>query len=172
MFQGAANQFHLFWNIFCPKDKAPQLTFWTGSLCCSCGEGSDVVACSPQRFFQSLLLFCSLLFILQSKEYPRNVPENPTRKYVEKEVCNKPTLERYTEKRATGTSSLVPTGYHRQLQSLVRRALLKMSVYFFQHRFILFFVNMCYFKLLYGVYVDNLLFSHVQPCYVQQQKNH
>ncbi len=120
-----------------------------------------------KRFFQRLLLLCSLLFILQSKEYPRNVPENPTRKYVEKEVCNKPTLERYTEKRATGTSSLVPTGYHRQLQSLVRRAMLKMSVYSVQHS-IFFSVNMCYFKLLYGVYVHNLLFSHVQPCYVQQ----
>lgn len=44
-------------------------------------------ACVLPIFFQRLLLFCSLLFISQSKEYPRNVPENPTRKYVEKEVC-------------------------------------------------------------------------------------
>lgn len=35
------------------------------------------------------MLFSSLLFIFQSKEYPRNVPENPARKYVEKEVCIK-----------------------------------------------------------------------------------
>lgn len=44
-------------------------------------------ACVLPVFFQRLWLFCSLLFISQSKEYPRNVPENPTRKYVEKEVC-------------------------------------------------------------------------------------
>lgn len=35
------------------------------------------------------MLFSSLLFIFQSKEYPRNVPENPARKFVEKEVCIK-----------------------------------------------------------------------------------
>lgn len=51
-----------------------------------------------KRFFQSLLLFCSLLFILQSKEYPRNVPENPARKCVKKEVC----IHRHESQKRTG----------------------------------------------------------------------
>lgn len=42
------------------------------------------------------MLFSSLLFIFQSKEYPRNVPENPARKFVEKEVCIKWTKKKKT----------------------------------------------------------------------------
>lgn len=44
------------------------------------------------------MLFSSLLFIFQSKEYPRNVPENPARKFVEKEVCIKCTKKKMGEK--------------------------------------------------------------------------
>lgn len=46
------------------------------------------------------MLFSSLLFIFQSKEYPRNVPENPARKFVEKEVCIK-----WTKKNQMGERS-------------------------------------------------------------------
>lgn len=44
---------------------------------------------APTVYHWSSMLFSSLLFIFQSKEYPRNVPENPARKFVEKEVCIK-----------------------------------------------------------------------------------
>lgn len=40
-------------------------------------------------FARFLCYFVVFPFILQSKEYPRNVPGNPTRKCVEKEVCKK-----------------------------------------------------------------------------------
>lgn len=40
-------------------------------------------------FSRALCYFLVFSFILQSKEYPRNVPGNPTRKCVEKEVCKK-----------------------------------------------------------------------------------
>ena len=40
-------------------------------------------------FSRALCYFVVFPFILQSKEYPRNVPGNPTRKCVEKEVCKK-----------------------------------------------------------------------------------
>lgn len=49
------------------------------------------------------MLFSSLLFIFQSKEYPRNVPENPARKFVEKEVCIKWTKKK--KKKNTGERS-------------------------------------------------------------------
>jgi len=45
------------------------------------------------------MLFSSLLFIFQSKEYPRNVPENPARKFVEKEVCIKCTKKKWGKNR-------------------------------------------------------------------------
>lgn len=38
-------------------------------------------------FSRARCYFVVFPFILQSKEYPRNVPGNPTRKCVEKEVC-------------------------------------------------------------------------------------
>lgn len=55
------------------------------------------VACS-YCLWRSSMLFSSLLFIFQSKEYPRNVPENPARKFVEKEVCIKCTKKKMGEK--------------------------------------------------------------------------
>lgn len=76
-------------------------------LCCSCcwwrvggggnrGWGGEVwgfwlrvVACHVGSFSRSRCYFVVFPFILQSKEYPRNVPGNPTRKCVEKEVCKK-----------------------------------------------------------------------------------
>lgn len=48
------------------------------------------------------MLFSSLLFIFQSKEYPRNVPENPARKFVEKEVCIKWTKKNMGERAKPG----------------------------------------------------------------------
>jgi len=89
VFQGAANQFHLFFlEYFLPKRQStPANVLDRFSLLFLWGGGVTLLHVLLKRFFQSLLLFCSLLFILQSKEYPRNVPENPTRKYVEKEVC-------------------------------------------------------------------------------------
>lgn len=76
-------------------------------LCCSCcrwrvggggnrGRGGEVcgfwlrvVACHVSSFSRSRCYFVVFPFILQSKEYRRNVPGNPTRKCVEKEVCKK-----------------------------------------------------------------------------------
>lgn len=76
-------------------------------LCCSCcrwrvggggnrGRGGEVcgfwlrvVACHVRSFSRSRCYFVVFPFILQSKEYRRNVPGNPTRKCVEKEVCKK-----------------------------------------------------------------------------------
>ena len=54
------------------------------------GFGSVWAVCmSPAVFSGVFCYFVVFLFILQSKEYPRNVPGNPTRKCVEKEVCKK-----------------------------------------------------------------------------------
>lgn len=60
------------------------------------------VACS-YCLWRSSMLFSSLLFIFQSKEYPRNVPENPARKFVEKEVCIKWTWKNKTKQKQTQT---------------------------------------------------------------------
>lgn len=90
-------------EYFCSNTQLPSQQV----LCCSCywrmggreegrgwrgGGGGfwlSLSCCMSRAIFQSSLLFCSFPFILQSKEYPRNVPGNPTRKCVEKEVCKK-----------------------------------------------------------------------------------
>ena len=90
-----------FWNI---SAATPQI-LTQQVLCCSCcwwrlggwevvGKrvkmGSDsvsAVACHVGFYSRALCYFVVFSFILQSKEYPRNVRGNPTRKYVEKEVC-------------------------------------------------------------------------------------
>lgn len=50
---------------------------WLSLSCCM----------SHAIFSRSLCYFVVFPFILQSKEYPRNVPGNRARKYVDKEVC-------------------------------------------------------------------------------------
>ncbi len=61
-----------------------QSAFVSVCVCvCVCVHASSCVHCASR----GSMLFFSLLFILQSKEYPRNVPGNRARKFVDKEVC-------------------------------------------------------------------------------------
>lgn len=99
----------------------PRVTFPTGFVDNSDGEGwgergrllvNPVSCCmSTAVRFRASCYFVVLPFILQSKGYPRNVPGNPTRKCVEKEVCKKNNpkcnreIERVTEKRSAGSVS-------------------------------------------------------------------
>lgn len=134
MSQGAANSFHHF-GIFLQQH--PQTLFISFSFDRSSvvlvvnkdlgglreGEGGgkvgdfreggvsdsvSAVACHMGICSRARCYFVVFPFISQSKEYPRNVRGNPTRKYVEKEVCKKKIKNKkrnYTEQKGRNWKS-------------------------------------------------------------------